>query len=171
MPPGCTPTFAQLLSRHGARYPTTPKSVAYAALIRKIQSKTTGYGKQYAFLRDYTYDLGADDLTAFGRSQLVDSGTKFYRRYLELARESNPFVRAAGLDRVIASAEMFINGFHDSKRNDPSSNDGHIRPKLRSQASITLWTMGSASVSRTTTDFPRSRGGLQTLLFLPSAQE
>jgi hypothetical protein len=130
MPGGCTPTFAQLLSRHGARYPTAPKSAAYAALIRKIQSKTTEYSKEYAFLRNFTYDLGADDLTAFGRSQLVDSGTKFYRRYLELARESNPFVRAAGSDRVIASADFFINGFHDSKKTDPNSNNGHIRPEL-----------------------------------------
>lgn len=118
MPEGCQITFAQVLSRHGARYPTDSKSVAYADLISAIQANVTSFTGKYAFLENYDYTLGSDDLTTFGEDQMVDSGAKFYRRYKSLARKDTPFVRASGSDRVVASAEKFNAGFQTARLAD-----------------------------------------------------
>ncbi|KAL4763704.1 histidine phosphatase family protein [Aspergillus foveolatus] len=121
VPHGCEVTFVQVLSRHGARYPTESKSKAYAGLIDSIQKNATSFWGQYAFLESYNYTLGADDLTVFGENQMVDSGAKFYRRYKNLARKNTPFIRASGSDRVVASAEKFINGFRKAQLHDHGS--------------------------------------------------
>ncbi|KAI9369812.1 histidine phosphatase superfamily [Aspergillus egyptiacus] len=118
VPDGCEVTFAQVLSRHGGRYPTEKKSVAYAQLLSAIQNNATSFSGKYAFLRDYNYTLGAEDLTTFGENQMVDSGEKFYHRYRSLAREITPFIRASGSDRVVASAEKFIEGFQRARLRD-----------------------------------------------------
>lgn len=115
IPDHCQITFAQVLSRHGARYPTKDKSAKYAKLIKAIQHNATSFPGDYAFLKSYNYSLGADDLTPFGENQLVDSGVKFYWRYEALAKNIVPFIRAAGSDRVIASGEKFIEGFQKAK--------------------------------------------------------
>ncbi|KAL2835751.1 histidine phosphatase superfamily [Aspergillus pseudoustus] len=122
VPSGCEITFAQVLSRHGSRYPTESKSVAYAKLIKVIKSNGTSFTGKYAFLKSYNYTLGADDLTTFGEKQMIDSGAKFYSRYKALAKKITPFIRASGSDRVIVSAEKFIEGFQSAKRGD-----GHSR--------------------------------------------
>lgn len=112
----------QVLSRHGARYPTYHKSIEYASLIDRIQQTAKEYRNDiYALLRDYRYTLGADDLTAFGEVEMFDSGTTFYNRYRELARHNVPFVRASGSDRVIASAKLFSHGYNEVKTFDPYS--------------------------------------------------
>ncbi|KAL4784809.1 histidine phosphatase superfamily [Aspergillus varians] len=129
VPEGCEVTFAQVLSRHGARYPSAKKSAAYAKLISAIQKNATSFDGKYAFLNDYEYDLGADDLTTFGEDQMVDSGVKFYHRYESLAKKITPFIRASGSDRVVASAEKFINGFqkaHHKGNNSLSSSKAPI---------------------------------------------
>lgn len=41
---------------------------------------------------------------------MVDLGGAFFRRYAELARGSEPFVRASGSGRVVASARKFAEG-------------------------------------------------------------
>lgn len=111
----------QALSRHGARYPTERKTEIYADLISEIQSNATAYHGVFSFLKDFEYSLGADDLTTFGETQMVDSGSTFYQRYQDLAKDNVPFIRASGSDRVIASAEKFIEGFHNIKKDDPLS--------------------------------------------------
>ncbi|KAL4804269.1 histidine phosphatase superfamily [Aspergillus unguis] len=123
VPAGCEITFAQVLSRHGARYPTEKKSVAYADLIETVQKNVSvsSFSGKYAFLSNYSYTLGSDDLTTFGEDQMVDSGVKFYRRYKSLAAKDTPFVRASGGDRVIASAEKFIDGFRAAQAQDVGS--------------------------------------------------
>ncbi|KAK2761337.1 hypothetical protein FQN54_001859 [Arachnomyces sp. PD_36] len=121
IPGGCDITFVQLLSRHGARYPTEFKTEVYADLISEIQSNATTYHGGFTFLKDFEYSLGADDLTAFGETQMVDSGSTFYQRYKDLAQHTVPFIRASGSDRVIVSAEKFIEGFHTVKKEDPLS--------------------------------------------------
>lgn len=87
-------------------------------MIERIQSSVKEYGKGYDFLKDYDYNLGADDLTAFGEQQLVDSGIAFYQRYQDLVTESDPFVRAAGSDRVIVSAKRFVEGYYQTQGRD-----------------------------------------------------
>ncbi|KAI0442357.1 histidine phosphatase superfamily [Xylaria telfairii] len=121
IPKGCEVTFAQVLSRHGARDPTQSKSLTYAQLIDRIHSSTTEYGKQYRFIEQYKYTLGVDQLTVFGQQQLVNSGIKFYKRYEKLARNVSPFVRSAGQQRVVDSAVNWTQGFHHGRLADKNA--------------------------------------------------
>lgn len=121
-------TFAQVLSRHGARYPTASKSSKYSDLIADIQANATSFTGKYAFLDNYTYTMGSDDLTEFGERQLVDSGVKFYRRYTDLARTIVPFIRSSGSNRVIASADKFISGFQQEKDQDSAARHNQTAP-------------------------------------------
>lgn len=113
-----------MLSRHGARDPTASKTEAYAALVDKIKANVKEFSGPYAFLQDYEYTLGADQLTNFGEQQLVDSGVQFYARYHELARHVTPFVRSSGEDRVIDSALNWTQGFHAAKAVDRGAKHG-----------------------------------------------
>ncbi|KAH1334311.1 hypothetical protein KXV68_007356 [Aspergillus fumigatus] len=121
LPKDCRITLVQVLSRHGARYPTSSKSKKYKKLVTAIQANATDFKGKFAFLKTYNYTLGADDLTPFGEQQLVNSGIKFYQRYKALARSVVPFIRASGSDRVIASGEKFIEGFQQAKLADPGA--------------------------------------------------
>ncbi|KAL6836854.1 acid phosphatase [Trichoderma sp. SZMC 28015] len=120
-PSGCNVTFAQILSRHGARAPTQKKSDFYRDMIVRIQSNVKDYGKGFEFLKDYDYHLGADDLTLFGEQQMVDSGIAFFQRYQDLASKFDPFVRASGSDRVVLSAQRFVEGYYKSQDRNASS--------------------------------------------------
>ena len=123
VPTGCQITYSQVLSRHGGRDPTPGKSALYAQTIEKIKSNVHVFQGAYAFLADYNYTLGADQLTAFGEQQMVNSGTDFFIRYKDLATTSIPFVRASGQQRVIDSAEKFNQGFHQAKLATGGSKD------------------------------------------------
>jgi hypothetical protein len=114
-PKGCTTNFALALSRHGARYPTAKKSKVYNTTVARIQSSVTEYGKGYGWLKDYVYDLGADDLTEFGQEEMADSGKAFYKRYKKLAKKSEPFIRSSGSDRVVMSSNNFTQGFYGAQ--------------------------------------------------------
>lgn len=69
----------------------------------------------FAFLANYSYALGADQLTEFGKHELVNSGRAFFSRYEDLAKTSQPFARASGQRRVIDSAQEFNKGFYSAK--------------------------------------------------------
>jgi len=114
IPHHCKVTFAQILSRHGARDPTADKSLAYHELIKELKKNVERFHGKYAFLTGYEYTLGADQLTLFGQQQMVNSGIKFYERYRELGREIVPFVRASGQKRVVDSATNWTQGFHET---------------------------------------------------------
>lgn len=122
VPEKCDVTFVQVLSRHGARYPTASKSKKYKTLIKAIQANATAFNGKTAFLRSYDYTLGSDDLTTFGQRQMVSSGVKFYQRYKDLTRDHVPFIRSADSSRVIESGNMFIQGFQQSKAEDYAAN-------------------------------------------------
>lgn len=66
----------------------------------------------YAFLADFTYDLGADQLTKFGEQEMLNSGIKFSNRYRHLSPNLPPFIRASGQQRVVESAQKFAQGYH-----------------------------------------------------------
>jgi len=72
IPPGCSLTQVHLLHRHGARYPTSDAAPAkFAAHINAVAS--TGQlsaSGALSFLNTWTYKLGAEILTPFGREQL-----------------------------------------------------------------------------------------------------
>ncbi|KAL2754410.1 hypothetical protein ACRALDRAFT_1042077 [Sodiomyces alcalophilus JCM 7366] len=126
IPPECKVTFAQVLSRHGSRDPTAYKTAAYRKLVARIQDSVEDYAKGYEFIREYNYTLGADQLTAYGRSEMKASGAAFYRRYRDLAASSNPFVRLSGQQRVIESGLHWMEAFFDAKQAD-----GHNVPAER----------------------------------------
>jgi hypothetical protein len=126
VPDSCQITFAQVLSRHGARDPTYSKTKLYNETIQKIQARATSYSKDYAFIEDFKYTLGADQLSVFGENQMINSGRQFYYRYQDLAREITPFIRTAGKDRVVQSAQNWTQGFHGALLHDvPSTEDGY----------------------------------------------
>ena len=124
IPAGCSITFAQMLSRHGARDPTASKTAAYNATFQKIQANVSKFKGKYAFLADYEYTLGAGQLTVFGQQELVNSGIKYYRRYEQLTREYTPFVRSSGKDRVVESAQNWTQGFRSAKMSDEDAKHG-----------------------------------------------
>ena len=112
IPKGCNISFAQVLSRHGARFPTASKSAAYNRTISKIKSTAKSYDGPFAFLADYDYTLEADELTTFGKEELFQSGIKFFERYQALTKAATPFIRASGQSRVIVSAQKFVLGYN-----------------------------------------------------------
>jgi hypothetical protein len=130
VPDDCQVTFVQVLSRHGARYPSASKSKKYAALIDNIQANATAYKGKLAFLRSYEYKLGSDDLTEFGERQMVGSGLKFYQRYEELTRLAVPFIRSSDSERVVQSGENFIKGFQHAKSHDKDANHRQPSPEI-----------------------------------------
>lgn len=134
IPRGCSVTFAQVLSRHGARDPTVSpfskamksdwisnlpiqesKTKLYKAVVQQLKSNVKTFTGDYAFLADYEYTLGADELTLFGQQQMVNSGVKFYQRYEALASKYTPFLRSAGQARVVESAQNWTQGYHAAK--------------------------------------------------------
>ena len=110
VPAQCEVTFAQVLSRHGARDPTEAKSRLYKGMIEQVKGRSTSFEDEFAFLEDYDYTLGEDQLTRFGRQQMSYSGQQFYSRYKSLVQKRGPFVRASGQQRVIESAEEWLGG-------------------------------------------------------------
>lgn len=122
VPAACEVTFALVLSRHGARDPTASKSDLYRDIIERLQGSVSYYSPGFEFLKDFEYKLGSEQLTKFGTQQLVDAGETFYERYQYLAKHGDPFVRAAGSQRVVESATNFTKGFYTAK----SKGDGDV---------------------------------------------
>jgi hypothetical protein len=116
-PKGCSVSFASVLSRHGGRDPTASKSMAYHLMIAQIQNTSTQYPDEFAFLKNYTYSLGVDQLTDVGRQEMVNSGAHFHKRYSTILTEKPPFVRSSGQDRVVESANKWLQGFAESAKN------------------------------------------------------
>ena len=123
VPARCYVTFVNVLSRHGARDPTQGKSSSYAQTIEKIKKNVPIFKGDYAFLADYEYKLGSDQLTPFGELEMIYSGMDFYNRYKALAENASPFIRASGQQRVVDSAERFSQGFHIAKLAAGTAND------------------------------------------------
>jgi len=124
IPPKCKVTFAQILSRHGARDPTASKTKAYKSLVDKLHANVTSFTGEYAFIANYSYTLGADNLTPFGAQELVNSGIKFYHRYETLAKANDPFIRSSGDQRVVDSATNWTTGFNEARAADRKSRRG-----------------------------------------------
>lgn len=117
-----------MLSRHGARDPTAAKTVEYGRLISRIKANVKNFTGDYAFLANYTYTLGADQLTFFGQQEMVASGMKFYERYQTLTKNSTPFFRSSGEARVVESAQNFTQGFYRAKTSSTSTASTDPKP-------------------------------------------
>ncbi|CAO2647423.1 Nn.00g083450.m01.CDS01 [Neocucurbitaria sp. VM-36] len=117
VPEGCDVTQVHLLYRHGARYPTS--GAAPATFAQKIVNATkTGFSVSgdLAFLADWTYKLGAELLTPFGRSQNFLLGVEYRQLYGHLlnnftASKTIPVFRTQSQDRMVKTAQNFAAGF------------------------------------------------------------
>lgn len=158
LPRNCKITFAQILSRHGARDPTASKTISYNQTIQKIKSTTKTFRRDYAFLADYEYTLGADQLTAFGEQEMVNSGIEFFHRYNNLAKKFTPFVRASSENRVVVSAQKFDQGYNQAKTSATGADTAYPYPILVISENIgsnntyvfllsTLWTYNNLYTS------------------------
>lgn len=98
--------------------PQESKTKLYKAVIQQLKANVETFNEPYAFIDDYEYTLGADELTKFGQQQMVNSGVKFYQRYEALASKYTPFLRSAGQSRVVESAQNWTQGYHAAKQLD-----------------------------------------------------
>ncbi|KDQ54057.1 hypothetical protein JAAARDRAFT_38656 [Jaapia argillacea MUCL 33604] len=118
-PDGCRVTGLHFLHRHGARYPTSYASYGgpanFTNRLNKAASGWTASG-DLEFMNDWTYKLGEEVLTPFGRQQLFDLGVSMRLKYgflLKNFTESNtiPVFRTESQDRMLSSALNFAIGF------------------------------------------------------------
>ncbi|KAF4623104.1 hypothetical protein D9613_002089 [Agrocybe pediades] len=115
IPNGCELKQVHLLHRHGARYPTSDGGTA--SFAARLHAAATGSGfsasGDLSFLNTWTYKLGAEILTPFGRSQLFNLGIGFRMKYGELLKDFKdlPVFRTTSEARMLDSALHFSAGF------------------------------------------------------------
>lgn len=119
IPPGCDIVQLHVLYRHGARYPT--EGAAPATFAAKIANATEAAGGftvsgDLAFLADWTYKLGAELLTPFGRTQVFLLGAQNRQLYGHLLNNFTeagtlPVFRTESQDRMVKSTHHFAAGF------------------------------------------------------------
>jgi hypothetical protein len=106
------------LYRHGARYPTS--GAAPATFAGKVVNATKNGGfsasGDLSFLANWTYGLGAELLTPFGRSQNFELGVSYRQLYGELLNNFTeqgalPVFRTQSQDRMVKTALNFAAGF------------------------------------------------------------
>lgn len=117
IPDGCNIVQMHLLYRHGARYPTTgaPPSTFAQKLVNATETGFNVTG-ELSFLADWTYPLGAELLTPFGRGQNFNLGVAYRQLYGSLlnnftAAGTLPVFRTESQDRMVKTAENFAAGF------------------------------------------------------------
>ncbi|KAI0386532.1 phosphoglycerate mutase-like protein [Hypomontagnella monticulosa] len=116
-PPGCSVTQVHLLYRHGARYPTTGAAPAqFASKIANATKDGLQVRGDLAFLADWTYKLGGELLTPFGRSQEFLLGIQHRQLYGHLLNNFTeagtiPVFRTESQDRMVKTAHNFAAGF------------------------------------------------------------
>ncbi|GJN68388.1 3-phytase A [Purpureocillium lilacinum] len=112
LPPDAEIVQVQMLSRHGARYPTSGADVA--RLGEKF-ANATGKAKlkgQLSFLNNWKYQLGYEILVPKGREELFESGILHSYMYGSLYNaKSKIIVRTTTQDRMLKSAENWMAGF------------------------------------------------------------
>ncbi|KAI0029734.1 phosphoglycerate mutase-like protein [Vararia minispora EC-137] len=116
-PESCRVTGLHFVHRHGARYPTSWASYGGPSLLagrlHKTATNWTAKG-ELEFLNDWTYKLGEEVLTPFGRQQLFDLGVSMRLKYgflLENFTNTLPVYRTESQDRMLYSALNFAAGF------------------------------------------------------------
>ncbi|KAF8191057.1 histidine phosphatase superfamily [Mycena galopus ATCC 62051] len=115
IPDGCSLQQVHLLHRHGARYPTTgsPPAAFATALHAVASTGNLSASGPLAFLNTWTYKLGAEILTPFGRAQLFELGVGFRVKYGDILKEFTdlPVWRTTSEERMVDSALHFAAGF------------------------------------------------------------
>lgn len=118
VPDTCEITQVHLLYRHGARYPTSGANPSkFAGKLQNVtaQDGFTSWG-ELEFLNKWTYKLGAELLTPFGRSQNFELGIAARQQYGSLLNNFTeqgtlPVFRTQSQDRMVKTANNFAAGF------------------------------------------------------------
>ncbi|KIY71949.1 phosphoglycerate mutase-like protein [Cylindrobasidium torrendii FP15055 ss-10] len=119
VPETCAITGLHLLHRHGARYPTAWASYGgpanFSSRLNAVAEGIEASG-ELSFMNEWTYKLGEELLTPFGRQQLYDLGISMRLKYgflLSNFTEANrlPVFRTESQDRMLHSALNFAAGF------------------------------------------------------------
>ncbi|KAG2350244.1 phosphoglycerate mutase-like protein [Suillus weaverae] len=117
IPEGCGINGVHLLMRHGARYPTSNSGASHFASKLHDAASKEGFSAtgDLKFLATWTYKLGAEILTPYGRDSLFSNGVAFRYRYGKLlnAFTDLPVFRTTSEDRMLDSALNFAAGFFD----------------------------------------------------------
>ncbi|KAH7107819.1 phytase [Auriculariales sp. MPI-PUGE-AT-0066] len=108
VPAGCQVKMANVIQRHGARYPTEGATERIQKGIASMQAVPAWSEPLFEFIPAYRYHMGINDQVPFGARQSFDSGVEAARRYEKLGR---PFVRASDSERVISSATNWTAGY------------------------------------------------------------
>lgn len=118
MPAGAEIVQLQMLSRHGARYPTGGTGSNVKLFGDRIAEAKSKAGSAFnptgplEFLKDWQYQLGYEILVPKGRQELFDSGILHSYMYSSLYNpNSKIIVRTTTQDRMLKSAEYFMAGF------------------------------------------------------------
>lgn len=118
LPAGAEIVQLQMLSRHGARYPTSGTGSNVRLFGDRIAEAKSRPGSAFnptgplEFLRDWKYQLGHEILVPKGRQELFDSGILHSYMYSSLYNpNSKIIVRTTTQDRMLKSAEYFMAGF------------------------------------------------------------
>ncbi|TDL30133.1 phosphoglycerate mutase-like protein [Rickenella mellea] len=117
----CKITQVNIIERHGARFPTASAGAQIEASLAKLQAVPKYTDPSLNFLKNFTYDLGHDDLVPFGAAQSFDAGQLVFVRYEKLVQNALPFVRASSSQRVVDSANNWTAGvaFASNQKSQP----------------------------------------------------
>ncbi|KAH8084590.1 putative phytase [Filobasidium floriforme] len=113
-PKGCEIKGLHWLQRHGARYPTTDTVEGPMGFAIRLKNSNWTASGDLAFLNDWSYKLGGEILTPFGRQQLFNLGVSARVKYgflLEQFEDRLPVFRTESQDRMLKSAQNFAAGF------------------------------------------------------------
>ena len=102
----------QMLSRHGARYPTSDADVETLGQKIANASGKAHFNKRLEFLTEWKYQLGKEILVPKGREELYESGVLHAYMYGHLYNPNTKLiVRTTTQDRMLKSAENWLAGF------------------------------------------------------------
>ncbi|KAI9446252.1 phytase [Lactarius indigo] len=129
-PPTCTISQVHVLQRHGTRWPTSNAAAKCKSAVNKLK-RVKDYEEDYLlFLKNFTWDLGENDLLPLGAEQSFDAGITAFHRYAHIVSNDNPpFVRAASSTRVVDSATNWTAGFNVASHNAIKANVDLILPE------------------------------------------
>lgn len=108
IPEGAEIVWLNMLHRHGARYPTGPFDLTEALANA---SDSAMFHDKLSFLGEWTYKLGEQILTSYGRQMLYDNGVRHNVEYGHLYDSSNDskiIARSTTQDRMTVSAEVSL---------------------------------------------------------------
>ncbi|KAK0657505.1 acid phosphatase [Cercophora newfieldiana] len=114
LPAGAEVVQVQMLSRHGARYPTSGANVGeFAERVREAKGRGgVEFRDGLGFLSGWEYALGGEILVPKGRMELFESGVLHAYMYGALYNPASKIiVRTTTQDRMLKSAENFLAGF------------------------------------------------------------